>query len=87
MRVSLGVRDITILSVHSVTLKYKTEIRILSEQCITLKHSKEMTGDHYCCILHDSNYITPQTKTVRYSKTCVKRPLKYRKNKDLNGKW
>ena len=26
-------------------------------------------------------------KKVNYSKTCVKRPLKNRQNKDLNDKW
>ena len=32
--------------------------------------------------------ITRQTSIIyMYSKTCVKRPLKNRQNKDLNDKW
>ena len=33
----------------------------------------------------DPNAVNRQT--MKYSKTCVERPLKNRRNKDLNDKW
>ena len=40
---------------------------------------------HLWCICSQLNVILASTKCM-YSKTCVKRPLKNRQNKDLNDK-
>ena len=41
-------------------------------------------------LIHEINYsdsYEPMYPKLAYSKTCVKRPLKNRQNKDLNDKW
>ena len=50
------------------------------------RHARTRERTHARTHTQKSNWLPPFSETGKYSKTCVKRPLKNRQNKDLNDK-
>ena len=54
------------------------------EEMLINRTLEEITGT---LVFNDSYYRTRDWSLIKYSKTCVKWPLKNRQNKYLNDKW
>ena len=77
----------------------KRELWMIRGKNRTPKNTRIKKGSHFTTVLWwFPRYIRPRYITVfqckcetgsrpKYSKTCVKRPLKNRQNKDLNNNW